>query len=254
MTAYLIARNTFREATRDRVLGGVVAAGLVLLLATQLLSPLVLGEGRRLTVDLGLSGISVLGFLVVLMVGTSLVAKEIEKRTIYNLLSRPISRHAYLIGKWGGLSATLWVVAAALGFALWIVLALRGSANHGPAMLEATYLVALELTVVTAVAVLFSAISTPMLSALYTVGAYAVGQWSYDLRALASQFPPMLGQMLKVAANLVPNLPLFNMRTLAADGHTTSLMHLGVASAYAALYCTSALCLATAAFEKRDFK
>jgi len=93
-----------------------------------------------------------------------------------------------------------------------------------------------------------------MLSALYTVGAYAVGQWSYDLRALASQFPPMLGQMLKVAANLVPNLPLFNMRTLAADGHTTSLMHLGVASAYAALYCTSALCLATAAFEKRDFK
>jgi len=254
MTAYLIARNTFREATRDRVLGGVVAAGVVLLLATQLLSPLVLGEGRRLTVDLGLSGISVLGFLVVLMVGTSLVAKEIEKRTIYNLLSRPISRHAYLIGKWGGLSATLWVVAASLGFALWLVLAARGSAGHGPAVLEATYLTALELTVVTAVAVLFSAVSTPMLSALYTVGVYAVGQWSYDLRALASQFPPTLGNLLKAAANLVPNLPLFNMRTLAADGHTTSLLHLGVASAYAALYCTAALCLATAAFEKRDFK
>ena len=254
MIPVVIARNTFREATRDRVLAGVLTAGIALLLATQLMGSLALGEGRRLTVDLGLTGITVLGVMVVVLVGSSLVTKEIDRRTIYNLLSRPISRHAYLIGKWAGLSLALWVVCAVLGTALCVVLAIRGAAAHGPAVLEATYLAGLELTLVTAVAVLFSAISTPVLSALYTIGLYVVGQWSYDLRALSVGFPPGLHGLIGAIANVVPNLPLFNMRTLAAEGATTSFAHLGIATAYAALYCACALALATAAFERRDFK
>jgi ABC-type transport system involved in multi-copper enzyme maturation permease subunit len=95
MTALLIARNTYREATRDRVLAGMTIAGVVFLVAVQGLTPLALGEGKRLVVDLGLSAISMLGLLVVLMVGSSLVAKEIERRTIYTLLARPISRPIY---------------------------------------------------------------------------------------------------------------------------------------------------------------
>ena len=96
MNTLLIAHNTFRETTRDRLLAGIVVAGVVLLAVTQLAGPLAMGEGRRLTIDLGLSGISLLGLLVVLLAGTNLVAKELERRTIYNLLSRPISRPAYL--------------------------------------------------------------------------------------------------------------------------------------------------------------
>jgi Cu-processing system permease protein len=254
MTALVIARNTFREVTRDRMLAGVTAAGLALLLLTQAVSPLALGEGRRLTVDIGLSAITVLGFLVVLLVGTSLVGKEIERRTIYNLLSRPISRHVYLIGKWIGLSAALWVVALVLGFALWLLLAVRGVHGHGPAMVEAVYLAGLELSVVTSVAVLFSALSTPVLSALYTLGLYVVGQWTYDLRAFGEKFPPAVGHIVDACANLAPNLPLFNMRTLAANGVTTTPEHLVIATTYALVYCACALCLATAAFESRDFK
>src|SRR5262245_48211695 len=105
MIWWLIARNTFRETARDRVLTGVLIAGAIGLLATQVLGPLALGEGRRLTVDLGLSLISLLGLLTVMVVGTSLVAKEIDRHTIYSLLSRPIPRPLYLIGKWVGLSA-----------------------------------------------------------------------------------------------------------------------------------------------------
>jgi ABC-type transport system involved in multi-copper enzyme maturation permease subunit len=254
MTAAIIAQNTFREATRDRVLAGVTAAGVALLALTQVASPLALGEGARLTVDLGLSSISMLGMLVVLMVGTSLVAKEIERRTIYNLLSRPIARSAYLVGKWAGLTAALWTVAAALGFSLWVVLAMRGHAGYALALAQATYLAALELALVTALAVLFSALSTPVLSALYTLGLVLAGQWSYDLRALADRFPPTLAAILRAAADLLPNLPVFNMRTLASAGETTSLAHLGLATAYAALYIGCALALATAAFESRDFK
>lgn len=254
MIPLLIARNTFREATRDRVLAGMVGAGLVLLLATQFLAPLALGEGKRLTIDLGLSGISLLGLLAILMVGTNLVAKEVERRTIYNLLSRPISRHDYLIGKWAGLSAALWTMAVAIGVALCGLLAIRGEGANNLPVLQAVYLSGLELTVITAVAVFFSALATPVLSALYTLGLYVVGQWSYDLRGLAGQMPTPVAKLVGAAANLVPNLPLFNMRTLAAASESTSVAHLALATVYAAVFCASALALATAAFETRDFK
>jgi Cu-processing system permease protein len=254
MIAGLIALNTFREATRDRMLTGVTIAGVTLLLVTWLLSPLALGEGTRLTVDLGLSAISLLGLLVVLLVGTSLVAKEIERRTIYNLLSRPIRRSAYLVGKWAGLSAALWMVAAILGVALWSVMAAHGLGARAASLAQATYLAGLELAVVTAIAVLFSSLSTPVLSSLYTLGLYLVGQWSYDLRDLSHHYAPPLSSMLKFVANVSPNLPLFNMRTLAAGGETTSWAHLLIATGYAVVYVGCALCLATAAFESRDFK
>jgi Cu-processing system permease protein len=254
VTALLIARNTFREATRDRALAGLVGAGLVVLALTQVASPLAMGEGRRLAVDLGLSSITVLGMMAVLLVGTSLVAKEVERRTIYNLLSRPIARPLYLLGKWAGLSAALWVLAAALGFALWAVLALRGAPQLALPLAQAVYLAALELTVVSSLAVLFSALSTPVLSALYTLGFFLIGEWSYDLRVFATRFPHQLRTVLDALANLVPNLPLFNMRTLAAAGETAPALQLGMATLYAAVYVACVLCLASAAFETRDFK
>jgi len=254
MTIPLIARNTFREATRDRVLAGFVTAGVVVILATQLLHSLAVGEGLRLTIDLGLTAISLSGLLVVLLVGTNLVAKEIERRTIYNLLARPIGRPAYLVGKWLGLSGALWTVAGALAFALWAVLAVRGRAELAPVVLQAAFLAGLELTVVTALAVLFSALSTPVLSALYTLGFYCVGQWSWDLREFARQFPPTLGSTLQAVANIVPNLPVFNMRTLAAHGEATTVYHLALATLYALVYSGCVLALAAAAFESRDFK
>lgn len=254
MIAALVARNTFREATRDRMIAGVFVAGILLLLGTQLLSPLAMGEGKRLTVDLGLSGISLLGVLVTLLVGTSLVAKEIERRTIYSLLSRPIARPLYLIGKWMGMTAALWVVAGGLGLMLWALLQVRGLAPNALSLLQSVYLASLELTLVAALAVMFSALSTPVLSALYTLGFYLAGQWSDDLRAYAAKLPEAISPALHAASNLVPNLQLFNMRTLAAHGECTSLLHLALASAYALVYCACVLSLAAAAFESRDFK
>jgi Cu-processing system permease protein len=252
MISLLIARNTFREATRDRVVAGVVVAGLALLALTQAASSLAMGESRRFTVDLGLSGISVLGLLVILLTGTSLVAKEVERRTIYNLLSRPITRPAYLVGKWIGFSPPR--AAGLLGLALWGLVVMRGWGGHGLAVLQGVFMAGLELSVITALAVMFSALSTPVLSALYTLGFYVVGQWSNDLRMLAERLPKEIGSVVAVIANLVPNLPLFNMRTLAAEGDPTTWLHLALASGYAAVYVACVLCLATAAFESKDFK
>jgi len=254
MNAVLIAQNTFREAIRDRVLAGVTAAGVALLVLTLVARPLAMGEGTRLTVDLGLSSITFLGLLVVLMVGTSLVAKEIERRTIFNLLSRPIARPVYLVGKWAGLAGALWAVAGVLGLALWSLLALLGHGANALPIVQAVYLAGLELTVVTAIAVLFSALSTPVLSSLYTLGLFLAGQWADDLRVFAGKAPGALRTVLEVFANLLPNLSLFNMRSLAAAGDVTGLAHLGLATGYAVLYCACVLALASAAFESRDFR
>jgi len=188
------------------------------------------------------------------MVGTSLVSKEIDRRTIYNLLSRPLARHTYLVGKWAGLTLTLWTVAMAMGAALAVLVAARGHAEYVPGIAQATLLAALELAVVTSCAVLFSALSTPVLSALYTSGLFLVGQWSYDLRAFAERFPAPASDMCRLTANLVPNLPLFNVRTLAATAHSAPAAHVAIAALYAAAYCACMLALATAAFESRDFK
>jgi Cu-processing system permease protein len=116
------------------------------------------------------------------------------------------------------------------------------------------YLAGLELTVLTAVAVMFSALSSPVIASLFTLGAFVLGQWSYDLRTFAAHFPSGLGAICTAAANLVPNLPLFNMRTLAAAGSVTSPVHLGIATLYALAYCVGALALGAVAFEARDLK
>ncbi|MFN8587977.1 MAG: ABC transporter permease subunit [Candidatus Eisenbacteria bacterium] len=254
MNAVLIAHNTFREAIRDRVLAGMVVAGIVLLALAQVARPLAMGEGLRLTVDLGLSSITMLGLLVVMLVGTSLVAKEIERRTIFNLLSRPLPRPVYLVGKWAGLSGALWGVSITLGAALVVVLALLGRASLWPSVAQAVYLAGLELTVITAVAVMFSALSTPVLSSLYTLGVFLAGQWCDDLRLFAQRAPEGLRTLLEWCANVLPNLSLFDMRTLASLGETTSALHLGVATGYALLYCGCVLALGAAAFESRDFR
>jgi len=254
MNSLLIARNTFREAMRDRLLVGVLGAGAALIAVTQLMSPLALGESQRLTIDLGLSGISLLGLLVILMVGTALVAKEIERRTIFNLLSRPIPRSAYLVGKWAGLSGALWVTTIVMSLLLCGVLMLRGEGSHAPAVFQSAFFAGLELSVVTSLAVLFSALSTPVLSALYTLGAFVVGQWTYDLRAFAEKFPAGLRTITHLFTDLAPNLPLFNTRTLAAEGQLASPLHVLAAIGYAALYITCMLALAAAALERRDFK
>ncbi len=254
MNTLVIAQNTFREAVRDRVLAGILAGGLVLLALTRVGSALAMGEDLRLTVDLGLSSISLLGLLVILLVGTSLVAKEIERKTIFNLLSRPLARPVYLVGKWAGLTGALALVACVLGTALSLLVTLLGSPHHVPAIAQATYLALLELALLTSVAVFFSALSTPVLSALYTLGCFLAGQWCDDLRRLATSMPAGLRELLSTIADVLPNLPLFNMRSLAASGDVTGVAHLGLATGYAALYCACVLALASAAFESRDFK
>jgi ABC-type transport system involved in multi-copper enzyme maturation permease subunit len=249
-----VARGTFREAVRDRVLFLVLGFGALVLALSKLLAPIALGEGPRITVDLGLSALGLIGIVITVLVGTQLVHKEIERRSIHVILSRPLSRTQYLVGKWAGLAATMGAAVAGMAAMLIAVgVLVRGPEIVGP-ILQAVLLIAGANAILAALAVLFSSLSTPVLSMTYTLGLYACGWWTTDLRLFSEQMPGVLGGIVHAASYLIPNLELFNLRSQIAHGEGASLVHLALALGYATAYVAAALSLAVVAFERRELK
>ena len=255
MSAVLaVARGTFREAVRDRVLFLVVGFGVAALVMSRVLAPIALGEGDRVTIDLGLSTLGLLGIVIVALVGTGLVHKELERRTIHVVLSRPVSRASYLVGKWLGLSGTMAVAVAAMGVILLAVAVwMRGPQAVGP-VTQAVFLLALSNMVLAALAVLFSSLSTPVLSVVYTLGLYATGFWTNDMRDFAAVMPGALGSLVRGVSFVMPNLELFNLRPQVAHMESAPTIQLVLALGYALAYAAAVLALAVVAFERRELK
>jgi ABC-type transport system involved in multi-copper enzyme maturation permease subunit len=252
--ALTVARATFREAVRDRVLFLVVGFGGGILVLSRILAPLAMGEAGRVTVDLGLATVGLLGLIIVALVGTGLVHKELERRTVYLVLTRPVSRASYLVGKWLGLTITMAVAVMAMGVILTgVAVAARGPAIIGP-LAQAVVLLVASNAVLAALAVLFSSLSTPVLSTVYTLGLYATGYWTRDLRDFAHSMPAGLADLMRTISYLVPNLELFNLRSDVAQGAVAGGAHMTLALLYAAAYVTAALALAVVAFERRELK
>ncbi|MEP7028284.1 MAG: ABC transporter permease [Candidatus Eisenbacteria bacterium] len=255
MSAILaVARGTFREAVRDRVLFLVVGFGVLVLVLSRLLAPIAMGQGDRITVDLGLSTLGLLGIVIVALVGTGLVHKEIERRTIHVVLSRPVGRASYLVGKWAGLAATMGAAVFAMGAILLLVaVAMNGVRAVGP-VTQAVVLLALANLVLAALAVLFSSLSTPILSVVYTLALYATGYWTRDLREFAQQMPGAVGGVMRGLSYVIPNLDLFNLRPQVAHMETAPAFHIILAVGYAVAYVAAVLALAVVAFERRELK
>ena len=255
MSAILaVARGTFREAVRDRVLFLVVGFGIATLAMSRVLSPIALGEGDRITIDLGLSTLGLLGIVIVALIGTGLVHKELERRTIHVVLSRPVSRASYLVGKWLGLSVTMAAAVAAMGVILLAVAVwMRGPQAIGP-VAQAIFLLALSNSLLAALAVLFSSLSTPVLSVVYTLGLYATGFWTNDMRDFAQAMPGGLGAMVRGMSFVIPNLELFNLRPQVAHLESAPTIQLALAIGYALAYSAAVLALAVVAFERRELK
>lgn len=251
---WAIAANTWREAIRDRVyLALLVFAGL-LLAATQVVAPLALGEGGKITRDFGLSGLVVVSLLVTLFVGTGLVHKEIERKTVMTLLSKPIARGEFVVGKYLGLIMTIAVIFAAMLAMLLGLLLLRGE-GFDRAVLLAGLLSLGELAIVTGVAIFFSTCTSPTLSGLFTLAVFVAGHFTADMKSFSEQAAaPALAFFSRAGWYLFPHLELFNARGPAAHGLAPLPAHFGLGAAYAALYVTALLALAVVIFERREFR
>jgi hypothetical protein len=180
----VVAINTFREAVRDRVLYNLVFFALVMMGAAILVGQISIGINRLVIVNLGLSAISIFGLVMAVFIGVGLVYKEIEKRTLYSLLAKPIRRWQFLVGKYAGLLLTLAVNTAlmTLGLAAALFYVGRPFVRADAWILVAVYFILLELALVTALALFFSCFSTPMLSTLFTLGIYMTGLFAADIR------------------------------------------------------------------------
>lgn len=252
-----IARNAFREAVRDRVLYNLVLFVLLLTGAAIFIGELSGGQERKIIVDLGLSAMLLFGVFISIFVGVGLVYKEIEKRTVYSIFSKPVGRGEFLVGKYLGLCLTLFlnVLIMGAGVSLALIYVSRGWDPLAWRIWPAIALIYLELMMITAVALLFSAFSSPALSALLTFFVFIIGHFSADLKSLSTSLPSVAARSLfTVLYYLLPNLANFSYITPAAHGEMPYLSNIATTAAYAVVYIIVLLASATLIFSRRNFK
>ena len=247
-----IARNTVREALRDKVMYSLVFFGALVLVLNRVLTPLALGEGSKITRDVGLSSISLFGLFIIILSGTALVHREIDKKTISVILSKPVSRAEFVVGRFLGLLATIATVAICMAMLLQAVLLVTDRALDGRVML-ASMMTVFELMVMTSVAVFFSAAVSPILGAMITFAAYVAGSFSGDLLRLGELAE---GAAVKISMRfvyyLVPNLDMFNLRAAAVHDMAIEPTRIALGVLYAIAYSAGLLLLAVVVFRRRE--
>ena len=239
------------------MLYSLIVFALLLIGASILLGYISVGIEQIILVNLSLSAISAIGLVMAIFIGTGLVSKEIEKRSINNILSKPVRRAEFVVGKYCGLLVTLAINTGimALGFYLAILYQKRSLGAGDWNALRAIYFILLELALVTGVALLFSSISTPALSALYTLALYVIGNFSSDLRELGhAARSAAVQQTTALLYYLLPNFSDFNAISLAAHGERIPRYLVVSNSLYALLYATVLLSGTILIFEGREFR
>jgi ABC-type transport system involved in multi-copper enzyme maturation permease subunit len=253
----VVASNTFREAVRDRVLYNLVFFALLMMAAAILAGQISIGIEQSVVVSLGLSAISVIGLLISVFIGVGLVSKEMEKRTLYALLAKPVRRWEFLLGKFAGLVLTLAVNTAAMALGLFLVmLYVKHALERGDmAVFVAVYFIWLKLALVVALALLFSCFTTPLLAILFTAGLYTVGLYVQELRNLpVAVMSPAMTAFTKWLSYLLPNFENFNVMAMAAHSRLVPGTLILQNTVYTVIYCGIVLSVAAVVFSRRNLK
>jgi len=249
----VIALNTFLENLRDKILYSLLLFAALLIAASIFLGALTIAEQDKIVTDMGLAAINIIGVIIAIFVGIGLVSKEIERRTIYTIMARPVSRTQFVLGKYVGLAVTLTVNIAVMFAVLLLTLWWIQAPVH-LSLLQAAGLIFVELLVVMALAMLFSTFSSATVSASLTLGLYVVGHLTQDLKGIAEKSEnEFMTACVTGLYYLSPNLELLNIKGPAAAGVSVSLSYQAWATAYGVLYAGLLLAFACAIFQRRDF-
>jgi len=256
---WAIARNTFREAVRNKILYSLLFFAVVLILSAVALSQLSVHEETRMTRDIGLYGVDMFGVIIAIFVGVNLLYKELDLKTVYTILSKPLRRWEFVLGKWLGMLLTLGVQVGVMGVVLAVTLALQDASLDVP-MLKALWLLYVNVMVVTSVAVFFSSFSSPFLSGFFALGCFILGRSVPDMRALAHKTGSVLGALMNGTTFVLPNLHLFypsgaiiGAEQVSVHGTMVGGDYLLSATAYGVGYSAVVLVMAMLIFRKRDF-
>ena len=261
MIVPVIAANTFREAVRDKILYVLLIFGALTILVSRAIGWVSFGSETKIMTDIGLGAIWIFSGMVSIFIGTGLIYKEIDKRTIYTIISKPSERWEFLLGKYLGLLMTTVVNMALLSTAFLAYLYLCG-APVTTALLQALFLTFVEVTVITAVAIFFSSASTPILSAIFTTIIFFSGQltkWIVDLGSTMKYTSPWVEKLLYGLYLVLPNLHNFNIRreaVLAAQDQLTVAIpasEMWSCTVYGLSYTVAVLLAAHLVFRRRNF-
>jgi ABC-type transport system involved in multi-copper enzyme maturation permease subunit len=258
MTARIvhIARNTFREAVRDRVLYNLIAFALLLSGAAIFVGQISIDIERLVVVNLGLTAVSLFGVVIAIFIGIGLVSKEIEKRTLYTVLSRPVRRWEFIIGKFFGLAGTLVVNTFFMGIGVFGALLYVAHKFSKPdaLILVALYFIVLEFFIICSLALLFSSFSSPLLSAVFAFSLFVIGSFADDLRGFAGLTHGFTRWFATGAAYLVPNFSALNVISAVAHQQSLGAQLIVQNTLYALFYTAMALSGAVLIFERRNLK
>ena len=262
-----VAVNVFKESVRDKVLYNLVFFAVLLIGTSYLLGQLTAGQDVKIVKDLGLAATSTFGLFIAVFIGVGLVWKEVERRSIYSLLAKPIRRRDFILGKYLGLVLTLAVNVAVMAAALYAVLAClawlapaelaRGwdAPATDPAMLIAIGLIFLQLMLVTALALFFSTFSGPLVSAALTFGLFVIGHFNADLRNFEQVVDSApVAWLARALYYALPNLAPFDIKAQVVHGLPVAPGYVALTAAYAAVYIAVLLVAATWIFGRKDFK
>jgi Cu-processing system permease protein len=252
-----IALGAFTESVRERVLYNLIVFAFLMLGAAILLGGISVGVEQIVLVNLGLTAISIFGLLIAIFIGIGLVSREIERRTIYNILSKPVTRAEFILGKYAGLVLTLVVNTAIMTAGFYAALAIqeKGLAVRDFSLLVAVYFILLQLAMVVGIAIFFSCISTSLLAAVFTLCLFVIGNFSADIRGFGQESgSPALRSLTAAVYYLLPNFRDFNVVDQVAHGVRISGLLITANSCYALLYIAALLSGAILIFEERGFR
>jgi len=250
----VLALNTYREAVRDKLLYNLLLFAALMIASSILLAQMQIGKDERIYRDVGLAAIAFFGVLIAIFVGINLVYREISTKTVYTMLSKPVRRWEFLLGKYFGLLSLLAVEVALMSACFLGVLVWKGSEFSG-GLVTAIAMIYLELALVTAIAMFFSSFTTPYLSAMFTVALWIVGHLLSDLRAFG-RYTDIAGlrQMLEGLYWTLPNLERLDFKSDASANVPISAARACMAAAYAGLYSLILMSGAVVLFQRRDFR
>lgn len=259
-TILVIAQNTFRESVRDKVLYNLLIFAVLLVASSLLVGELSMNQEKLIIPRMGLSVMLFFGGLISIFIGTGLVYKEIDKRTIYAMLAKPIRRGEFILGKFCGLGLTLLLNCSVMLLGILFSYAILSYRNGEGfrifwPVISAGYLIYLELLLLIAIGLLFSSFSSPTLSIIFSIVLYLIGSLSNDLKLFANTIPFIVTKYLALFLYyILPNFNNFNYITYVAQGNLIPAKEILTITAYAFIYLTILLIATITVFQNRNFK
>ncbi|MCX8014632.1 MAG: ABC transporter permease [candidate division WOR-3 bacterium] len=248
-----IILNTFRESIRDKIFIAIIVFAVIVMGGRKVIQPLALGQEEKVIKDIGLNSITLFTVLIAILVGGRLVYKEIEKRTIYLIISRPIHRWQFIVGKYFGLLLVIFeslLIMACTFFLIFVLLGITPSLN----LLLSILMTFFELWIITALAIFFSTFSTPITSSIFTFAVYFLGHLTRDFKAFAAASKSMQAKIIaEILYFLLPNLANFNIKAEVVHNVYLEPKIFIFTIAYAILYSAIILVFSCLLFQKKDF-